>query len=64
MPMNATFKSAFGHGGNGGSLGYADPVRKLSVGLTKNRMNWPQPRNSAAYIITEAIREYLDQAKP
>lgn len=51
---------AFGHGGNGGSLGYADPVRNLSVGVTKNRMNWPEPRRSAAYAVTEAIRVYLD----
>jgi len=56
-------ESAFGHGGNGGSLGYADPARKLSVGVTKNRMNWPEPRRSAAYAIAESIRAYLDTTK-
>ncbi len=29
--------SAFGHGGYGGSQGYANPVRQLAVGITKNR---------------------------
>jgi CubicO group peptidase (beta-lactamase class C family) len=53
---------AFGHGGNGGSLGFADPVRRLSFGLTKNRMSWPEPRRSSAYIVAEAIRAYLDAA--
>lgn len=28
--------SAFGHGGYGGSNGFADPQLKLAVGLTKN----------------------------
>ena len=28
--------SAFGHGGYGGSTGFADPKYKLAVGLTKN----------------------------
>ena len=53
--------SVFGHGGNGGSLGFADPVRKLSFGLTKNRMRWPEPRQSTAYLVAETIRTYLDE---
>jgi len=52
--------SAFGHDGNGGSLGYADPVRKLGFGLTKNRMHRPELSKTAAYAVTEAIRAYLD----
>jgi CubicO group peptidase (beta-lactamase class C family) len=28
--------TAFGHGGYGGALGFADPARRLAVGLTKN----------------------------
>jgi len=30
---------AFGHGGYGGSMGFADPGRKLAVGLTRNGFN-------------------------
>jgi CubicO group peptidase (beta-lactamase class C family) len=30
--------SAFGHAGAGGNLGFADPVRKVSFGLVKNRL--------------------------
>jgi CubicO group peptidase (beta-lactamase class C family) len=29
----------FGHGGYGGSLGFADPGRKMALGLTRNRFN-------------------------
>ena len=52
--------SEFGHAGNGGSLGFADPVRKLSFGLTKNRMRWPEPTEEPAYLIAETVRAYLD----
>jgi CubicO group peptidase (beta-lactamase class C family) len=55
-------ESAFGHGGNGGSLGFADPVRRLSFGLTKNRMSWPEPQKSSAFIVAEVIRAHLDAA--
>lgn len=54
--------SEFGHAGNGGSLGFADPVRKLSFGLTKNRMHWPEDTEEAAYLVAEIIRAYLDAA--
>ena len=30
--------SAFGHGGAGGSLGFADVPHQLAIGITKNRM--------------------------
>ena len=53
--------SEFGHAGNGGSLGFADPVRKLSFGLTKNRMRWPEPTEETAYLVAETIRAYLDE---
>ena len=37
--------SAFGHPGMGGSVGFADPPRKLAVGYVMNRMiNGPDPR--------------------
>lgn len=51
----------FGHAGNGGSLGFADPVRKLSFGLTKNRMRWPEPTEEPAYLVAETIRAYLEE---
>ena len=53
--------SEFGHAGNGGSLGFADPVRKLSFGLTKNRMRWPEPTEDTSYLVAETIRAYLDE---
>jgi CubicO group peptidase (beta-lactamase class C family) len=53
----------FGHGGNGGSLGFADPVRKLGFGLTKNLMNYRDDRQQAAYRVAEAIRLHLDSGQ-
>jgi len=54
----------FGHGGNGGSLGFVDPAHQLSFGLTKNLMSTtPDPRQTTAYRIAEAIREELDIAR-
>ncbi|KAB8140347.1 beta-lactamase family protein [Chloroflexia bacterium SDU3-3] len=52
----------FGHAGNGGSLGFADPVRRLSFGLAKNRMSWPEDEAEACYRVAEVIRAYLDEA--
>lgn len=47
----------FGHGGNGGSLGFADPARKFSFGLTKNLMRyWDVPQKSTAYRVAETLR--------
>jgi CubicO group peptidase (beta-lactamase class C family) len=54
----------FGHPGNGGSLGFADPARRLSFGLTKNLMRAvPDRTHTAAYRIAEAIREHLDRGR-
>ena len=51
----------FGHGGNGGSLGFADPARKLSFGLTKNLMTYgADPTQSTAYKVAAAIRAHID----
>jgi CubicO group peptidase (beta-lactamase class C family) len=53
----------FGHGGNGGSLGFADPARKLGFGLTKNLMKaGDDPTQSTAYRVAELIRQHLDAA--
>ena len=50
----------FGHGGNGGSLGFADPARKFSFGLTKNLMRyWDTPQKSTAYRVAETLRAHL-----
>jgi CubicO group peptidase (beta-lactamase class C family) len=54
----------FGHGGNGGSLGFADPARRLSFGLTKNLMRAvPDARQAAAYRVAELIRAHLGRAR-
>jgi CubicO group peptidase (beta-lactamase class C family) len=51
---------AFGHGGNGGSQGFADPERGLAVGLTKNLMRaGADPRATAAFKVADAIRAHL-----
>lgn len=53
----------FGHPGNGGSLGFADPARRMGFGLTKNLMTaGTDPTKSTAYLVAEAIREYVDSA--
>lgn len=51
----------FGHGGNGGSMGFADPERKLALGLTKNYMRaLPEGQPGVAYRAAELVRTHLD----
>ncbi len=53
----------FGHPGNGGSLGFADPARRMGSGLTKNLMTaGDDPAKITAYLVPEAIRRHLDGA--
>jgi len=53
---------AFGHSGLGGSIGFADPDRRLSVGITKNYMRtWADPKEATAYKIAERIRAIIDK---
>lgn len=54
----------FGHGGNGGSLGFADPARKFGFGLTKNLMKYgSDPQQATAYQVAEALRRHLDSQR-
>lgn len=51
----------FGHGGYGGSLGFADPERRLSFGLTKNLMKEvSDPTQTTAYKVATVIRKWVD----
>lgn len=52
--------SAFGHGGAGGSMGFADPEHHLAFGLAKTRllMDAP-PGGDAAYLVAEEARAAL-----
>lgn len=53
---------AFGHSGLGGSIGFADPDRRLSVGITTNYMRtWSDPKEVTAYKIAEKIRRFVDR---
>lgn len=53
----------FGHPGNGGSIGFADPERQFAFGLTKNYMRTvPARQQSTAYLVAETIRNELDRA--
>jgi CubicO group peptidase (beta-lactamase class C family) len=53
---------AFGHPGKGGSLGFADPTRKLAFGFTKNLMrDGLEQDQTSAYLVAEAIRNYIAQ---
>ena len=47
--------SAFGHGGYGGSVGFADPHHKFAVGLTKNFFS----KENTSGLIVKKIREII-----
>ncbi len=55
-------RTAFGHSGAGGSIGFADPEARLSVGVTKNRMEWADPGQGCLLEICNLIREELGVA--
>ncbi len=59
-PALGRSKRAFGHGGYGGSLGFADPELGLSFGLAKTLLKTtPDPKKAAAYLVAEEIRKAL-----
>lgn len=52
-------ESVFGHPGAGGSVGFADPEARLSVGVTLNKMNYPNPGEGVTLEICDTIRREL-----
>lgn len=62
LAMGST--GSFGHGGYGGSLGFADPERRLSFGLTKNLMKEvSEPSQTTAYKVAAVIRDAVDAGR-
>ena len=54
--------TAFGHPGAGGSVGFADPEASLSVGVTLNKMSYPDPGEGVTLEICDLIRSELGVA--
>lgn len=60
-------EEAFGHVGGGGSFGYADPARRLSIGFAKNyftyqsggAVNGGRPPRAPSNIVAEAVFDAL-----
>lgn len=60
LPMNG-FRGGFGHLGLGGSMGWADPKRRISVGFTHNRLPATLAMDQIAFVflwpqIVKAVR--------
>lgn len=51
--------TAFGHGGAGGSAGFADPAYRFALGFAKNRMVTSMPGESTANRIAATVRAAL-----
>jgi CubicO group peptidase (beta-lactamase class C family) len=47
-------RESFGHAGIGGSLGWCDPVRGLTIGYVMNRLDW-RTRSPRALALTHAL---------
>ena len=52
-------RSAFGHGGTGGSTGFADPEHRFAFALTKNRLVVAPPGDGAAIRVARETRAAL-----
>ncbi|MCW4040713.1 MAG: serine hydrolase [Candidatus Bathyarchaeota archaeon] len=51
--------TAFGHGGAGGSIGFADPEAQLAIAVTLNKMEFAAPSQGRAQDICDLIRQEL-----
>ena len=51
-------RESFGHPGAGGALGWADPVRRVSIGYVMNRMSW-RLRSPRAVALAQAVHRSL-----
>jgi CubicO group peptidase (beta-lactamase class C family) len=51
--------TAFGHGGHGGAMGFADPEYRFAFGLAKNRLRADPPGEDAATLVARTIRAAL-----
>ncbi len=52
-------EEAFGHGGAGGSVGFADPTIGLGVAVTLNKMAYPNPGEGVTQEICNLIRSLV-----
>jgi CubicO group peptidase (beta-lactamase class C family) len=52
-------RTAFGHAGTGGAIGFADPDFHFALGLTKNRLVSSPPGEGSAITVARAIRHAL-----
>lgn len=53
-------RTAFGHRGAGGSIGFADPEHRFAFALTKNRLVWTdEPAQSTAERVAREVRSAL-----
>ena len=52
-------ETAFGHPGAGGSIGFADPEIGLGVGVTLNKMSYPDPGHGVTLEICDLLRELV-----
>lgn len=67
LDLNATLvpglsgpnERSFGHGGAGGSVGFADPHLGLGVAVTINKMAYPNPGEGATQEICDLVRALL-----
>ncbi|WP_331766616.1 serine hydrolase domain-containing protein [Embleya sp. NBC_00896] len=57
-------RSAFGHQGTGGAIGFADPTRNFAFALTKNNLTHDNSATGTANIITREVRTTLNLSEP
>jgi CubicO group peptidase (beta-lactamase class C family) len=57
-PVRGNRRSAFGHGGHGGSEGFYDPELDLGFGFARNRLRDPSNTPTAA-LVADLVRKHL-----